>query len=58
MKYLYLKSNLHTDYALKKKSLEIFNYLEQNTGYSFIDAPLDEVKNEDISLVPVVLQDY
>lgn len=53
MKYLYLKSKLHTDYALKEKSLELFNYLEKNTGYSFIDAPLEEVKNEEISLVYV-----
>ncbi len=53
MKYFYLQSILHDGSELKKKASDLFDYVKQKTGISFVDASLDDVKDENVSLVYV-----
>ncbi len=53
MKYLYLKSSSHQDPSLEQKAIDLFNYVGEKTGYSFTMGTLDEVKNEQASVVYV-----
>lgn len=53
MKYLYLKSSSHQDPSLDQKAIDLFNYVGEKTGYSFTMGTLDEVKNEQASVVYV-----
>lgn len=53
MKYLYLQSVLHTDSALKQKAFDLFEYIEQKTGNNFADAGMEDLKDENVSLVYV-----
>jgi len=53
MKYFYLQSILHDGSELKKKASDLFDYVKQKTGINFVDASLDDVKDENVSLVYV-----
>lgn len=53
MKYLYLQSMLQTDPALAQKASDLFQYIEKQTGYTFISAPIEEIEKEEVSVVYV-----
>lgn len=53
MKYLYLQSVLHTDPALKQRASELFEYIEQKTGDNFDSVGIENLKDENVSLVYV-----
>lgn len=53
MKYLYLQSVLQQDQSLMNKATDLFNYIEQKTGNSFVSGPIEEIEKECISVVYV-----
>lgn len=53
MKYLYLKSSSHQNPELEQKASDLFSAVERKVGFSFSSGTIEEVKEEQVSIVYV-----